>query len=175
MRLLIEKIPNIITASRLVLGLFLLVEWNFLSSGFMFLASFWGPFSDFLDGYAARIVKGSSSKFGAIFDVVADKVFLYSFVFGYFFSYHYNFLFFLIIIWLLRDTFLIILFFISRTTFKAHILGKIYAALQFLFVFLFALNNYFKLDWLFLSFVFSWIFFVLAFFVIAAYYRYCFK
>ena len=77
---MIFKIPNILTIGRLILVPFLVFAFflpgslgNWLSFSIFVLASF----TDFLDGFFARLLK-QQSKLGELLDPIADKLFFFT-------------------------------------------------------------------------------------------------
>jgi CDP-diacylglycerol--glycerol-3-phosphate 3-phosphatidyltransferase len=64
-------IPNALTISRLILGLF----FFWLPAGAWLSALIWGSLSEFLDGFLARRMNAISA-FGQLMDPVADKIFV---------------------------------------------------------------------------------------------------
>ncbi len=70
------SLPNIITGLRIVAApfLYILIQRHLWMQAFIL--CFFCGFSDYLDGFLARIMNQSSA-FGEIFDPVADKVFIF--------------------------------------------------------------------------------------------------
>ena len=72
---LIANIPNILTISRLFLTLPLIIFLEINKTKFVFALIILGGITDFFDGYFARKLN-LKTKFGAIIDPLADKIFL---------------------------------------------------------------------------------------------------
>ena len=72
---LIANIPNILTISRLVLTLPLIIFLELNKTKFVFALIIIGGITDYFDGYFARKLN-LKTKFGAIIDPLSDKIFL---------------------------------------------------------------------------------------------------
>ena len=72
---LIANIPNILTISRLFLTLPLIIFLEINKSNLVFTLIIFGGITDYFDGYLARKLN-LKTKFGAIIDPLADKIFL---------------------------------------------------------------------------------------------------
>ena len=71
----IANIPNILTISRLVLTLPLIIFLELNKTKFVFALIIIGGITDYFDGYFARKLN-LKTKFGAIIDPLSDKIFL---------------------------------------------------------------------------------------------------
>lgn len=99
-------------------------------------------FSDFLDGYFARLLN-KTSVIGAMLDGVADKLFIYALMIGLIMVNHMK-LFALLSIWVIRDALLFVFWMLSRKSFESLFVGKAYTALQFFIVFIFLVSHVFN-------------------------------
>lgn len=163
-------IHNILTLSRLISSpiIFLSLKQNNIK--LTIILSIYAICSDFLDGFFAKLLK-KESEFGAIFDVIADKIFLYCSIFGVFLfqNIHKSILLF-IIIWMIRDCILVSLYFFKKAHFKSLLTGKIYTVLQFSFIFTEVTlnkNKYFSI----FSNIFFMLFLILGLASMFAYYK----
>ena len=127
----IVTLPNLVSTSRVVLGLgFLVTEAMAARLALIAVASL----TDFLDGWLARRTH-ASSRLGALVDPVADRFFALCVVIGYVTTAHLS-------AWqalalMFRDVMSIVGWFVARNvswlrpiTFKARLLGKAVTALQ---------------------------------------------
>jgi phosphatidylglycerophosphate synthase len=88
--------------------------------------------SDMLDGAIARYC-GSSSHFGALLDVTADRILIYSVILGWGLSNYMDgqhFLKWISLIWIVRDIALAIFFFFGNNAFQSLLCGKIFSISQ---------------------------------------------
>lgn len=137
-----KKLPNIITFSRLVLTLFIIIfgllkHYN-IGLVFCILASL----TDFLDGFFARKFKASSN-FGAKLDAVVDKVFVISLLIT---LIHFNkaFLVLLILEVIIAISNLYYYFTLFKT--KSLLVGKIKTWSLFLTIIIAYINIFFKIS-----------------------------
>lgn len=91
-------------------------------------------FSDFLDGFFARLLN-KITIIGAIADVAADKLLIYSTIFAIYRITTTRSLVYLAILWIIRDFSLIYLWRNSNVNFQSMVIGKIYTFFQFFIVF----------------------------------------
>ena len=97
--------PNFLTAFRIFCAPFLYVCISTASWDWALFLCFLCGFTDYLDGYVARLLK-QSSKFGEMFDPVADKIVVSTLYFALYVKNEVPFIFLLVIF--LRDIFLVL-------------------------------------------------------------------
>lgn len=125
--------------------------------------------SDFLDGYFARLLKSQSAA-GAIADVIADKIFIYSVIAALACSNIKMLI--LFSVWLLRDIVLMCMWIFANNKFHSLPEGKIYTTLQFFIILAFVILHFLgiEIDMNILQAI-SIFFFVFAIITIRAYYK----
>lgn len=96
--------------------------------------------SDFLDGYFARKLN-KTTNIGALADAITDKIFInINAAAFYFYINHISAVKAVLVVWIIRDFALICLPFIKRKAFISIYSGKLYTALQFLFILVVGFN-----------------------------------
>lgn len=158
-------LPWMFTISRMLLAP---VAFHFLRIGRIKLVLAiicYATVSDFLDGYFARRNNVTTS-IGALADAVADKTFinLTSLSFCFYIKPYDCFLQYILAIWFVRDVVLTLLWAFTTTEFKSLYIGKVYTALQFLFIFLVALAAIFNIEILGFSYIMFFVFLFLGVF-----------
>ena len=137
-----KKLPNIITFSRLVLTLFIIIFGLLKHYNIVLVFCILASLTDFLDGFFARKFKASSN-FGAKLDAVVDKVFVISLLIT---LIHFNkaFLVLLILEVIIAISNLYYYFTLFKT--KSLLVGKIKTWSLFLTIIIAYINIFFKIS-----------------------------